>query len=71
MIVNTKELTYGDIERKFWQQNPNLQNEYSEYRPYGCNSIIIWFKNKVNVIVEYNVEKDRFEILKIDKTENI
>lgn len=66
-----KELTYGDIERKFWQQNPNLQNEYNDYRAYGYNSIIIWFKNKVNIIVEYNVEKDRFEIIKIDKTENI
>lgn len=64
-------LTYGDIEHKFYEQNPSLQHLHSDYRPCGLNSIIIWFKTKIGIIVRYDEDNNKFEIIKIDKSENL
>lgn len=64
-----KIITYGDVERKFHEKNPNLKNKVNDYRPHGNNSIIIWFTNGTEIIVEYNPETDDFEILEINKIE--
>lgn len=64
-------LTYGDIEHIFYEQNPNLQHLHSDYRPCGMNSIVIWFKTKVGIVVRYDEDSNKFEIVKIDKSENL
>ena len=56
------ELTWGDIDRAFIKQYPNISELQFDYRPYRKDSIWIWLEDGVVIIAEYNREDGKCSI---------
>ena len=54
--MKTAEITWGDISRAFTKQYPHISNLMDDYRPYRANTIWVWLKDGVSIIVEYQQE---------------
>lgn len=64
--IRRQNITYCELFNKFMDLNNNLKSNISDYRPYGDFTIILYFKNGVSMIVEYDPINDSFEILRVD-----
>ena len=56
------ELTWGDISKAFTKQYPNLSELMDDYRPYQPNTLWVWMKDSVSIIVKYHQENGKCSI---------
>ena len=56
------ELTWGDISNAFEDQYPNISELAQDYRPYRPDTLWVWLKDSLSIIVQYHRENGKCSI---------